>query len=173
MISLFFGSILAIFNTYVTQNFAEAYRFMNWWRGFGNLLLTNLITYQHLNIQSTELIQIFVNIIALNQLYTDILLRVSPSLLTTLLNIPPNPAILDVVLGYSLIFYCTFNLIRWIYGEALHLPKSKFLQILFLLISISGSVIMIGIVFIDFTVILIPTLIIILSLVVVGLYLPI
>jgi len=167
---LFFGTILGVFSSYKVQNFADAYGFMNGLRSLWELLLSNLIAYP--DVQSPELISNLFNITVFNFLYTNILLITSPSFLTILLNLPPNPAIIDVVVGFSLVIFFTFNLIMFVHGEALKISNTMGIQILILVISISGSVIIIGIMFINFFIVALASLVIILSCVIVGLCLP-
>jgi len=167
---LMFGVTIGIFSIYKTQYFADAYQFMNGLRNLFNLLLSNMIAYP--DVQTPELISNLYNIMIFNFIYTNLILMSDPSFLTTLFGLPPNPSIQDVIFGFSIVIYFTLYLIDYIYGEQLNLPRSNNLKILFLIVSVSISVILIGLMFMDWVIISLSVLILILSFVIVGLWLP-
>ena len=183
MILLIFGSFLAVFSSFITQAFADAYQFMNELRGVFNFFSSNMLSYYTTLVEETTLESLinFYNELALNlsmitvynYLYTHILLVNNPSFLTIIFNLPPTAAIPDVILGFSLTFYCSLNLIQTIYKIFPEIIKPYILQILFVINSISGAVIIIGIIFLNIVIIAISTLIIILSFTYVALWLPI
>ncbi|MFX0134811.1 MAG: hypothetical protein ACFFDN_14310 [Candidatus Hodarchaeota archaeon] len=174
---------MAVFSSYITQSFADAYQFMNELRGVFHFLINNMMSYygtliNELTIESlinlySELASQLYYIMIFNFLYTHILLVSNPSFLTTILNLPPNAAIPDVILGYSIIIYCALNLIQTILKIFPEETKSYILHTLFIINAICGSIIIVGIIFLNRVIVAIPVLIIILSFVYVGLSLKI
>ncbi|MFX1449490.1 MAG: hypothetical protein ACFFCM_01525 [Promethearchaeota archaeon] len=182
MFLLIFGTLLAVFSSYITQTFADAYQFMNGLRNIFNSLLNNMLSYyvtltEELTLESlinfyTKLATNLYHIMVFNFLYTQTLLVSNPSLLTMLFNLPPNPAIPDVILGYSLIIYCTLNLIQIIQKIVPKTYNPYLLQILFAIFGICGGVIILGIMFLNIVIIAISILIIIICFTYIGLWLP-
>ncbi len=183
MIFLIFGTLLAVFSSYITQTFADAYQFMNALRNIFNVISSNMLSYygtllNELTLKSLidfyyELASNLYNIAVFNYLYTYFLLVGNPSFLTTIFNLPPNAAIPDVILGFSLTFYCSLNLIQTIFKIFPKISKPFVLQILFIINSICFGVIIVGIIFLNIVIIAIPALIIILTFAYVALWLPI
>ncbi len=171
---LLFSSLLAIFNSNLTANFADGYRFMQFLRGIFNRIWTDMINYANIpGFQTPAMASNLYNIFVFNFLYTNILLLTSHSTLTIIFNLPPNPAILDVIVGYTILIYCAGDLIKFIHGDQLHIPKSIWVNVFFLIIGISGSVMIVGFMFWNYYVISMAALVIILSVAVIGIFLPI
>lgn len=171
MILLIFGTSIAVFNSYITQSFAESYLFMNKLRNIFDNLLTNMVTYSIL--QTPELISNLFNIAMFNLFYTNLLFLSSSSTLSTLIGFPPSAGIIDVVIGYSLTIYTTFNLVQLKIKVSPLILKTIYLQILYLLFSLSGAAIIVGIMFNDIIIIAMGVLIIVLCLAYLALKLPI
>ncbi|MFX0133743.1 MAG: hypothetical protein ACFFDN_08870 [Candidatus Hodarchaeota archaeon] len=107
---LIFGLLLAIFSTGVFIIYAREHIFMNSLRDLFQMIFDTLKASK--KFQTPENQAHLFNICIFNYYYTNFLLLFSPrSIFSMIFSFIPNIGIIDLIVGYSLIFFSSMNLI--------------------------------------------------------------